>query len=114
MNPHRNTHVTVADGRAHAVWSRFNRILIFLIVLTIGIGISLAFSPEIGKLHDLEMSESLLAQAVSREKAQNDLLERQVYLIQHDEEFRNTVARDKLNLGKENELVFRFEDKTAP
>jgi len=85
-----------------------NRLLILLIICGILALIVMTFYPEwkkLSQMHEaLQKDRSTLAQL--QKKAAHR--ERELFLIQHDKEYLELIARDRLDLMKPNETIFRF------
>jgi cell division protein FtsB len=97
-----------------AFWNALNRVLVLLIATLIVVGVVLWFSPELirrkamSKNLDLQKSE-LAAQQLLLEKR-----EREVFLLENDTFYIETIARDKLDLMKEGETIFRLDSLPPP
>jgi cell division protein FtsB len=95
--------------REATVWQRLNRILRVLLVIALWLVIISLFVPPYKKLRQGEAEiDNLQAQATE----QKTLLARQtreVTLLQTDVTYLETIARDRLDLMKEGETIFRLE-----
>jgi len=97
-----------------AFWNALNRILVVLIATLIVAGVVLWFSPELIRrktmTHNLDEKKSELdAQQLLHKKR-----EREVFLLENDTFYIETLARDKLDLMKEGETIFRLDAKPTP
>jgi len=105
-----------ADFRARreaTVWQRLNRILRVLLVLAIWLVIVSLFVPPYKKLMQSRAEIDNQQQQVNE---QQNLLARQireVNLLKTDVTYLETIARDRLDLMKEGETVFRLEPARA-
>ncbi|HEY5741772.1 MAG TPA: septum formation initiator family protein [Terrimicrobiaceae bacterium] len=90
-------------------WNALNRVLFALIIVCGAAGVVLWFYPEVVRRD--QMAENLL-------RDQQELLslqslrkhrEREVYLLENDKEYIETIARDKLDMMKEGETIFRLD-----
>lgn len=100
--------------RDHSVWDFLNRLLFVLGAFAV-IGIVVAFSlpllkkqrEETGRLEqlkaDIEKQRTLLASRT-----------REIDLLQHDQGYVEMVARDRLDLMKTGETIFRMDRQTLP
>src|SRR4029453_8797359 len=101
-----------ADFRARrqaTVWQRLNRILRVLLVLAIWLVIVSLFVPPYKKLMQSRAEIDELQQQVN---VQQSLLSRQTHevnLLKTDVTYLETIARDRLDLMKEGETIFRLE-----
>ena len=101
-----------ADFRARreaTVWQRLNRILLVLLIIAIWLVIVSLFVPPYKKLMQSRTEIDNLQQQVSE---QQNLLARQtreITLLKTDVSYLETIARDRLDLMKEGETIFRLE-----
>lgn len=97
-----------------AFWNALNRILVVLIGTLIVAGVVLWFSPELIRrktmTHNLDEKKSELAAQQLLQKKR----EREVFLLENDTFYIETLARDKLDLMKESETIFRLESESTP
>jgi cell division protein FtsB len=107
---------TYGDFRARreaTVWQRLNRILRVLLVLTIWLVIVSLFAPPYKKMMQSRSEIDALQTQVNE---QQNLLERQareVNLPKTDATYLETIARDRLDVMKEGETIFRLEPARA-
>ena len=105
-----------ADFRARrdaTVWQRLNRILLVLLIIAIWLVIVSLFVPPYKKLMQSRTEIDNLLRQVSE---QQNLLARQsheVTLLKTDMSYLETIARDRLDLMKEGETIFRLEAPRA-
>jgi cell division protein FtsB len=96
-----------ADGGG--LWTILNRFLAILIVVT-GLAVVLyRYFPDLGKSRD---QEARIAALTSQIDEQRQLLSRQTLvqnLLVRDPEYVGLIARDKLDLMKEGETIYRIE-----
>ena len=106
------------SSRAHLSTSRrekqttflpmINRLLLMLIFVGVLALVIMAFYPEWKKLsqmrHVLQKDHHELTQLQKITTHR----ERELYLLQHDKEYLELIARDRLDLMKPNETIFRF------
>jgi len=94
-----------------AFWLAINKILMALVVVGLICMVALWFYPE------LELRNKMVREldAKKAELASEQLLrkqrEREVYLLENDREYIETIARDKLELMKPGETIFRLGDE---
>ena len=86
-----------------------NRVLMFLAFVGTVCIVGLWFYPELkrrdGMVRNLEEKQVQLASEEARNKQQT----REVYLLENDKEYIETIARDRLDLMKEGETIFRLD-----
>ena len=106
-------HVDFRARREATVWQRLNRILLVLLVVAVWLGIVSLFAPPYKKLKQGRVEiESLQAQ-VNEQKGLLARQTREVHLLNTDATYLETIARDRLDLMKEGETVFRLETQQA-
>ncbi|PYI58684.1 MAG: hypothetical protein DMC59_07845 [Verrucomicrobia bacterium] len=101
--------------REASVWRRLNRILLVLLIIAIWLVIVSLFLPPYKKLIRSRAEIDDLQQQMNE---QQNLLARQtreVNLLKTDVTYLETIARDRLDLMKEGETIFRLETtRTKP
>ncbi len=90
-------------------WNALNRVLLALVMVSGIAGLVLWFYPEVVRRDQmarnlLREQEELVAQQTLRKQR-----EREVYLLENDKEYIETIARDKLDMMKEGETIFRLD-----
>ena len=107
---------TYADFRARreaSVWQRLNRVLRFLLVVAIWLVIVSLFLPPYKKLKHSRGEIDDLQVKVNEQKILLARNTREVSLLKTDATYLETIARDRLDLMKEGETVFRLETGRA-
>lgn len=105
-----------ADFRARreaTVWQRLNRILLVLLIIAIWLVIVSLFVPPYKKLMQSRMEIDKLQQQVTEQQTLLAKQTREVNLLKTDVTYLETIARDRLDLMKEGETVFRLETARA-
>jgi cell division protein FtsB len=95
-------------------WNALNRVLLTLIIGGGLAGIAFWFYPEVTRRD--QMAQNLLEHREELVELQSlrKQREREVYLLENDKEYIETIARDKLDTMKECETIFRLDPgKTA-
>ena len=91
-----------------ALFPLLNRFLILLIICgTLALAL-LTFYPEWKKLCDMRRSLQKDRQELAQLKNQATHREQELHLLQHNKEYLELVARDRLDLMKPNETIFRL------
>lgn len=85
-----------------------NRLLILLIICGILALAVMTFYPEWKKLCCMRQTLQKDNQELSNLEKKAARREHELYLIQHDKEYLEMIARDRLDLMKPNETIFRF------
>jgi cell division protein FtsB len=95
--------------RDATVWQRLNRLLLVLLVLAVWLGIVSLFVPPYKKLKQSRNEIDNLQAQVNEQKRLLARQTREVTLLTTDATYLETIARDRLDLMKEGETVFRLE-----
>jgi cell division protein FtsB len=103
-------HVDFRARRDATVWQQLNRILLVLLVVAIWLGIVTLFVPPYKRLTKSRSEIDQLQAQVSEQKGLLARQTRQVYLLKTDAAYLETIARDRLDLMKEGETIFRLEN----
>jgi len=107
---------TYGDFRARreaSVWRRLNRILLVLLIIAIWLVIVSLFVPPYKKLMQSRAEIDNLQQQVSEQQSLLARQTREVNLLKTDVTYLETIARDRLDLMKEGETIFRLETARA-
>ena len=105
-----------ADFRARreaTFLQRLNRILIVLLIIAIWLVIVSLFVPPYKKLMQSRSEIDNLQQQVNEQQALLARQTREVNLLRTDVSYLETIARDRLDLMKEGETIFRLETARA-
>jgi cell division protein FtsB len=103
---------TYADFRARreaTVWQRLNRTLRVLLLLAIWLIIVSLFVPPYKKLMQSRAEIDNLQKQVQEQQNLLAHQTREISLLKTDSTYLETVARDRLDLMKEGETIFRLE-----
>ena len=109
-------HHPYGDFRARreaSVWQRLNRILLILLVMAIWLVIVSLFVPPYKKLVQSRTEIDNLQQQVNDQQTLLARQTREVNLLKTDVTYLETIARDRLDLMKEGETIFRLETARA-
>lgn len=103
---------TFAEGRRRkdpAFWHAINRVLFALVSVGAITIVALWFYPELARrdemLRHLEREKQVLADQQLLFKQR----EREVFLLENDREYVETIARDRLDMMKDGEVIFRID-----
>jgi cell division protein FtsB len=100
--------------RQHTVWHSLNRLLVALIAFTVITLIACAFVPELKNAR--EQNDRVEELRVEIQK-QRDLLAvhtREVDLLKNDPTYIETIARDRLDMMKDGETIYRIDPSPTP
>lgn len=90
-------------------WLVINRILLVLVSVGLLAIVILWFYPELERRNEMAANLDKQEEDLSREQLLRKQREREIYLLQNDKEYIETIARDKLDLMKEGETIFRLD-----
>ena len=110
-------HPGYGDFRARreaTVWQRLNSILRVLLALVLALVIVSLFLPQSKKLGQSRAEIDRLQGEVTEQKILLARQTREVNLLKTDPTYLETMARDRLDLMKEGETIFRLEQLPAP
>jgi cell division protein FtsB len=105
-----------ADFRARrdaTIWQRLNRILFALLFLALWLGIISLFVPPYKRLQAARGELDALQSQRDEQKMLLARATRQVNWLKTDPTYLETIARDRLDLMKEGETVFRLEQSAG-
>lgn len=105
-------HPGYGDFRARreaSVWQRLNRVLRALLALAFILVIVSLFLPQQKRLRQSHAEIENLQTQVTEQKFLLARQTREVNLLRTDPTYLETIARDRLDLMKEGETIFRFE-----
>jgi len=91
------------------LWTRLQSLGFFVFVAIVGFGVMLLFVPLLHERHAMQQDIARL----DRELEQQDALEKkqktEIEALKTDPGYVERTARNKLNLVRPNEVIFRFE-----
>ena len=99
--------------REATVWQRLNRTLRVLLILAIWLIIVSLFLPPYKKLMQSRAEIDNLQQQVNEQQNLLAHQTREINLLKTDATYLETIARDRLDLMKEGETIFRLETARA-
>ena len=109
-------HPGYGDFRARreaTIWQRLNSILRILLVVALVLVIVSLFLPQSKKLTQSRTEIERLQGLVNEQKTLLARQTREVNLLKTDPTYLETLARDRLDLMKEGETIFRLEPPAA-
>jgi len=95
--------------REATVWQQLNRVLLVLLFVAIWLGIATLFVPPYRTLLQSRAEIDNLQAQVNEQQRSLARQSREVTLLTTDPAYLETIARDKLDLMKEGEVIFRLE-----
>jgi len=100
--------------REATIWQRLNSILRVLLVLALLLVIVSLFLPQSKKLAQSRGEIERLQDQVTEQKALLARQTREVNLLKTDPTYLEIMARDRLDMMKEGETIFRLEQAPPP
>ena len=100
--------------RQNTVWHSLNRLLVALIAFTVVTLIACAFVPELKSAREQSDRIEGLRGEIGKER---DLLAehtREVDLLKNDPTYIETIARDRLDMMKDGETIYRIDPASTP
>lgn len=94
---------------AEGVWHSLNKFVLTLIVLAAGVPIAYSFLPEVSRRKEQNARIEALKALVDERRMELARNTREEYLLKHDPEFAGIYARDRLDLMKEGEVIYRID-----
>ncbi|MBX9743019.1 MAG: septum formation initiator family protein [Chthoniobacterales bacterium] len=94
--------------KQHTLLPLANRFLILLIICGLFALVLLTFYPEWKKLSQMRHTLQKDREELAHLEKSITHKERELFLLQHDKEYLELIARDRLDLMKPNETIFRF------
>jgi cell division protein FtsB len=91
------------------IWHSLNRFLFTLIVLAAAVPVAHSFLPEVQKRKDQETRLQELQTEIDKQRMQLARYEHEATLLKRDREYIETLARDKFDLMKPGETIFRVD-----
>jgi cell division protein FtsB len=99
--------------RTAPVWHALNRFVYLLIFLVGGAVMFFFFQPELNRLAEMRRQYQDLEGEKERTTIEQLRLSREVDLLQNDPTYLENIARDKLDLMKPGETIYRLDQRTA-
>ena len=99
--------------REATIWQRMNHILRVLLFLAVWLLIISFFLPPYKKLNQSRAEIDQLQAQLTEEKTLLARQTREVTLLKADPTYLETIARDKLDVMKEGETIFRLESRRS-
>jgi cell division protein FtsB len=91
------------------IWPSLNKLVLVLILLCASVPVAYSFLPEVSKRKEQRQRIEALKIDLEHQKMQLARFEREETLLRRDPEFAGLVARDKLDLMKDGETIYRLD-----
>ena len=100
------------------IWQRLSKVMLALLFLCVVAAVLRLFIPEIERRNQLEQQAQRFEQLRLEKAARVAQLQKEYDLLKNDREYLETIARDRLDLAREDETVIRLdrsdEESTSP
>jgi len=100
--------------RQQTVWHSLNRLLVALIAFTVITLIACAFVPELKNAREQAARAEELRAANEKERSLLAQHTREVELLKTDPTYIETIARDRLDMMKDGETIYRIDPTPKP
>jgi cell division protein FtsB len=100
-----------------ALWARLQSLGFFVFVAVVGFGVVLLFVPLLHQRHAMQQEIARLDREIEQQDALEKKQKTEIEALKTDSGYVERTARNKLNLARPNEVIFRFEpapQTTAP
>ena len=91
------------------VWVSLNRALASVIILLVLATLAIRYLPETSRCNEMQAQVQDLENKVSNARAVLQFHERDERLLRSNSEYLSMIARDKLDLMQEGEVLYRFD-----
>ena len=91
------------------IWSKLTRVVIFLILLAIILGVGIWYLPLIQQNARMQRENLRLERELEKEKDKSKQLQADIDALRNDPKTVERLAREKLGYAKPGETVVRFE-----
>jgi cell division protein FtsB len=98
----------------NTVWHSLNRLLVALIAFAVATLIACAFVPELKNAREQTDRADDLRGQIAKEQTLVSEHTREVELLKNDPEYIETIARDRLDMMKDGETIYRIDPAPTP
>jgi cell division protein FtsB len=92
-----------------ALWARLQSLGFFVFVAVVGFGVALLFVPLLHQRHAMQLDIARLDHEIEQQDALEKKQQTEIEALKIDPGYIERMARNKLNLSRPNEIIFRFE-----
>ena len=96
-----------------AFWGKLQSLGFFVFVAIVGCGIALLFVPLLRQRHEMQQDIARLDSEIEQQDALEKKQKTEIEALKSDSSYIERTARNKLNLARPNEVIFRFEPQPA-
>lgn len=91
------------------IWQRLSKLMLALLFVCVVIAILRLFVPEIERRNQLQQQAQAYEELRAEKAGRLAQLQKEYDLLRNDREYLEAIARDRLDLMKDGETIFRLE-----
>lgn len=95
------------------IWARLQSFGFAVFAGVVALGVVLLFLPLLAQRRSMQAESQRLDREISRQESIEQKQKTEIDALRTDPAFVERTARDKLNLARQNETIFRFEQPPA-
>jgi cell division protein DivIC len=92
-----------------AFWGKLQSLGFFVFVAIVGCGIALLFVPLLHQRREMQQDIARLDREIDQQETLEKKQKIEIEALKNDSSYIERTARNKLNLARPNEVIFRFE-----
>jgi cell division protein DivIC len=92
-----------------AFWGKLQSLGFFVFVAIVGCGIALLFVPLLHQRREMQQDIAQLDREIEQQETLEKKQKTEIEALKSDSSYIERTARNKLNLARPNEVIFRFE-----
>ncbi len=91
------------------LWARLQSLGFYVFVAVVGFGVVLLFVPLLHQRHGMQQDIARLDREIQQQETLENKQKTEIEALKTDSSCIERTARNKLNLARPNEVIFRFE-----
>jgi len=92
-----------------ALWGKLQSLGFFVFVAIVGCGVALLFVPLLHQRREMQQDNARLDREIDQQETLEKKQKTEIEALKNDSSYIERTARNKLNLARPNEVIFRFE-----
>ena len=92
-----------------ALWGKLQSLGFFVFVAIVGCGVALLFVPLLHQRREMQQDIARLDREIQQQETLEKKQKTEIEALKNDSSYIERTARNKLNLARPNEVIFRFE-----